>query len=105
VTSPWAQLVALAERERDLAAEGRWDEAAGAAAERVRRAAALPAPPPSARGDLERLRALQDELSARLQLARAAVVSELGALRRGRGAVRGYAAAAGPRAATVDGRG
>jgi hypothetical protein len=105
VTSPWAQLVALAEHERDLAEAGRWEEVAAAAAERVRRAAALPAPPMSARADLERLQALQDDLSARLQLARAVVVSELASLRRGRGAVRGYAAAVGPRAATVDDRG
>jgi Flagellar protein FliT len=103
--SPWAALVALAERERELASAGRWEELAAASAERSRVAAGLPAPPPSARGDLARLQALQDELSAVLQLARAAAARELAGLGRGRRAARGYAATTGPRAATVDGRG
>jgi hypothetical protein len=88
---PWQDLLARAERERELAAEGRWEELAEAGAERVRLAMALPAPSPEARPLLERLAEVQDELTAALIAARADTARELAALQHGRGAVRGYA--------------
>jgi hypothetical protein len=89
----YAELVALAERERDLAVAGRWEELAAASAERVSRAAALGTPGPGARPHLERLAALQRELLAKVAAARALTARELAELGRGRGAVRGYGAA------------
>jgi hypothetical protein len=93
VTAAWQDLLARAERELALAAEGRWEELAEAGAERVRLAVTLPPPSPEARPLLERLSEVQDELTAALVAARAETARELGALDRGRGAVRGYASA------------
>jgi flagellar protein FliT len=90
---PWATLLAKAEAERTLAAEGRWDELAASTAERVRLAAALGPAPQSARPVLEALAATQQQLTATLEQARAETVRELGSLSAGRGAVAGYAAA------------
>jgi hypothetical protein len=105
--APWAALADLAERELALARDGRWEELAACSDERVRRAAVLPAPPPQARAELDRLVACQEALVALLASARALTARELGALRRGRGAARGYAAAAATTApaGAVDGRG
>ena len=106
--APWAELADLAAAELALARAGRWDELAAASAERVRCAAVLGAPPEAARGELERLSALQDALLAVVATARNATARELRALRRRRGAARGYAAAAAhavPAASRVDGRG
>ena len=69
--APWQDLLARAERERTLAAEGRWEELAAAGAERARLALALPPPSPEARPLLERLAEVQDELTAALVAARA----------------------------------
>jgi hypothetical protein len=90
---PWSTLLAKAEAERVLAAEGRWEELAASTAERVRLAAALGPAPHSARPVLEALAATQEQLTTTLQHARAETVRELGSLRTGRGAVAGYAAA------------
>jgi hypothetical protein len=87
----WTELLELAERERGLAAEGRWDELVEATQERARRAMALPAPPAEARPVLERLAVVQDELQALLLAGREATLRELTELRRGQTAVRGYA--------------
>jgi hypothetical protein len=103
----WTALADLAEAELALAREGRWAELAACSDERVRRAAVLGAPPAEARGELTRLAALQDALLAVVATSRAGVVGELGRLRRGRGAARGYAAAAGQAAVSggvLDGR-
>ena len=62
----WEELLARAERERSLAAEGRWEELAAAGAERARVAMTLPPPSPEARPLLERLAQVQDELTAAL---------------------------------------
>ena len=67
----WEDLLARAERERTLAAEGRWEELAAAGAERARLAMTLPPPSPDARPLLERLAQVQDELTAALMTARA----------------------------------
>ena len=101
--APWAAIADLAETELALAREGRWDELAAYSDERVRRAAALGAPPVEARAELTRLAALQDALLAVVATSRAGVVQELGRLRRNRGAARGYAVATG-QVATSGGR-
>ena len=91
--NPWQDLLARAERELSLAREGRWEELAEAGAERVRLAAALPAPAPALRPLLEQLSAVQAQITSLLGAARAETARELGTLSRGRGAVRGYATA------------
>jgi hypothetical protein len=79
---PWTGLLARATAERQLAAEGRWEELAESTAERVRIAAALGPAPVGAKLALEALAVVQAELAA-----------TLAALPNARGAVAGYAAA------------
>jgi hypothetical protein len=98
----YEDLLARAEGELVLAAEGRWDELVQAGAERAALALSLPAAPPAARPVLERLAAVQADLTAALLTARAETLRELGTVRRGRGAVRGYAGAAAARGGWVD---
>jgi hypothetical protein len=93
---PWSALLARANAERTLAAEGRWDELAASTAERVRMAAALGPPPAGARLTLEALDVVQKELTATLETARAHTQRELAGLSTGRGAMAGYAAAQAP---------
>ena len=89
---PWSTLLARANAERTLAAEGRWDELAASTAERVALAATLGPAPRGARLTLEALAVVQQELTATLEYARAQTRRELGGLHTGRGAVAGYAA-------------
>jgi hypothetical protein len=98
----WSRLLALAQRERDLAAEGRWDELVEAGAERAAFAATLPPATSEARPYLDRLVVLQDELTALILAGRAETLRELSGVRRGQGAVRGYAGAAAARGGWVD---
>jgi hypothetical protein len=90
---PWTALLARATAERQLAAEGRWEELAQSTAERVRMAAALGPAPVSAKLVLEALAVVQAELTATLARARAQIAREIAALPNARGAVAGYAAA------------
>jgi hypothetical protein len=90
---PWTALLARATAERQLAAEGRWDELAESSAERVRIAAALGPAPVGAKLVLEALAVVQAELTATLASARAEIAREIAALPNARGAVAGYAAA------------
>ena len=90
---PWTALLARATAERQLAAEGRWEELAASTAERARMAAALGPAPRGARLVLEALAVVQQELTAALAQARAEAARELAALGQGRDAVAGYAAA------------
>jgi hypothetical protein len=90
---PWTALLARATAERQLAAEGRWEELAESTAERVRMAAALGPAPVGAKLVLEALAVVQAELTATLATARAQVAREIAALPNARGAVAGYAAA------------
>lgn len=90
---PWSALLARANAERRLAAEGRWEELAASTAERVRLAAALGPAARGARLTLEALAVVQQELTATLEHARAQTRRELAGLHTGRGAVAGYAAA------------
>ena len=69
--APWADLVPLAERELELALEGRWEEATEASTVRLEAALALGAPPAAARPHLERLLELQRLITAGLTVARA----------------------------------
>jgi hypothetical protein len=101
--APWAELADLAEAELALARQGRWEELAACADERVRRAAELGPPPEQARAELQRLAALQDALLALVASARSATLHELGTLRRRRATARGYAAAAPRPAGRIDG--
>jgi hypothetical protein len=102
--SAWSTAVELAERELALVRAGEWDLVAEVSAERARLRATLPTPGP--RAVLVRLSAVEAELIATLRAAREATVRELGSLRRGRGAVRGYAGASaiGPRIGYADHR-
>jgi hypothetical protein len=102
--SPYAELVALAERERDLIREGHFEEAAEVSSTRLQASLALGVPPADAREQLERLVALQAEITACLTAARAFTARKLGEMNRGRSAVRGYGAAMGSARSSVDGR-
>jgi hypothetical protein len=90
---PWSAILARANAERLLAAEGRWEELAESTAERVRLAATLGPAPRGARLVLEALAVVQEELTTTLETARAETQRELASLSTGRGAVAGYAAA------------
>jgi hypothetical protein len=89
--SPYAALVALAERERDLVAEGAFDRLEPLAAERAALIATFPPQaPPSARPALERAASLQMATSAALSAAVAETRQRLGAMDRTHHAVRAY---------------
>ena len=103
--APWAELVELAERERDIVVEGRWDELLAVSTHRLTAAAALGLPPACARPQLERLSELEREIHAGLSASRAFTLQKLGNMNRGSTAMRGYAGGyARPAATTVDGR-
>jgi hypothetical protein len=87
----WPDVLALAERELELARGGDIDALPAANAERVRLTSALGAAP---RPILERLVAVQRQIVVELTLARDEVARELRTLGRGRSAVRGYRASA-----------
>jgi hypothetical protein len=101
--SPYAQLLGLAERELELIRGGDIEALPAAIEQRAQIAATLGPPPASARADLERLQAVQQQIIVELTLAGAEIVRELGTLRRGRGAVEGYRFAAGQATGSVDG--
>ena len=104
--APWAELVTLAERERELIEQGRWDEAVTASAVRLEAAKALGAPPAEARPHLERLQGVQTQITASIASARAFTLQRLGGMQRSRTAVTGYLTAGhGTTASHVDGRG
>ena len=99
---PWSELVALAEREYELAASGCWDEVAELSGERLRRSLALGPAPASALPALERLARVQSQIDVAIQLAHASAAQELAGVRRGRTAVRGYGAGLAPAQSRVD---
>ena len=99
---PWSELVALAEREYELAESGRWEEVAVLSAERLRRSYTLGQAPASAQPALERLAHVQSQIDVALQLAHASASQELAGVQRGRTAVRGYGAGLAPAPSRVD---
>jgi hypothetical protein len=101
--SAWQELVVLAERERDLVREQRWDEVPAAAAALLGASEALGDPPAEARAQLERLVELQGEIQAGLSAGRAFTLQKLGNMERGATAMRGYGYTA-PAIPSVDGR-
>jgi hypothetical protein len=103
--APWAGLVTLAERERDLVRDGRWEEVPAASAQRLSAAQALGDPPAAARVHLERLVELEHEIHAGLSTGRAFTLQKLGKMERGQTALRGYRGGhPRPAATSVDGR-
>jgi hypothetical protein len=103
--APWAELVVLAERERDLAREGQWEEALAISTRRLSAAEALGDPPADARPHLKRLVELQAEITAGLTSGLAFTAGKLGRMERGRSALRGYGAAFETASSVIDGRG
>lgn len=99
----WQELVVLAERERDLVRDERWDEVPAAAAALLSASEALGDPPAEARPHLERLAELQGEIHAGLSAGRAFTLNKLGKMERGATAMRGYGYTA-PATPSVDGR-
>ena len=95
-----AGAVELAERERALVRAADWDMVAEVSAERARHVAGFPAL--AGAGDrvmLERLQALEKRALRGARARRAGrPCSELGSLRRGRGAMQGYGRVAAPSA-------
>jgi hypothetical protein len=89
--NPYAALVALAERERDLVADGAFESLEAVADERAALIATLPPQaPPSARPALERAAGLQMATSAALSAAVAETRQRLGAMDRTHHAMRAY---------------
>lgn len=95
MSDPYAELVALAEREWSLVCAGAWEQLPAIIAERrALMASAPPVAPPEAAADLHRLAELQSLVAAALAAGRTAAAGELARLHTGHGAVRGYAATA-----------
>ena len=96
-------MLALAERELEMVRGGDVEGLPAAIERRATLAATLGQAPGSARPVLERLAEVQEQIVVELTLAGAEIVRELGTLRRGRGAVAGYAFTNGPALGRVDG--
>jgi hypothetical protein len=99
--APWADLVALAERELELVRDGRWEEVPAASAQRLSAAQELGPPPGAAGPYLERLVELQAEIHAGLATGRAFTLQKLGNMQRGHDALRGYSGGPSRPAATA----
>jgi hypothetical protein len=95
VSDPYAMVAALAEAERDLALEGRYDELETVQARRAAVAAGLPArPPAAAEPHLRRAAAAQAQATAALTAAVRVARSQAVRIEHGRGAVAAYRPAA-----------
>ncbi len=89
---PYAAILELAERELQLARDGRIEDLRSLASEWDELTADLPAqPPPAARGPLERAAVLHERTSATLQCLREALLCDLRTTARASRAARGYA--------------
>jgi hypothetical protein len=104
---PYAELVALAERELEHARAGRWEDLARTSSARVELASTLGAPPASAEPHLRRLLALNERIVPLIASGRAFTGRKLATLRRGQRALSGYGATAtvAPAHSRVDGLG
>ena len=95
--APYAQLLSMAERERELIQAGAWDELVELGERRAAVAARLPARPPAeARHLLERTHMQVAANIEEMIAARRRTGEELGTLRRARTAWRSYAQDRGP---------
>jgi hypothetical protein len=102
---PYRELLEIAQRERELIREQRWEELSGLEPRRKQLMAVLPSPPPSgARALLEQVRDLVDANAASLATAIERTRDELVQLAHGRRAMHGYAGAPGAPARFVDER-
>jgi hypothetical protein len=100
---PYAELLALVEREHELVVQGAWEDLALLDARRREVLAALPVRPPrSAGAALRRATVLQARTNALLSAGVADLRTELGTLSQGRAAVRGYGGVPAPPAPRVD---
>jgi hypothetical protein len=89
--APYARLVEMCERERELIAAADWDAVVLLGGERAALAAGLPAQPPAgARSHLQRAEELGRVNAAALAAARATTVAELGQLRTVRQTIQAY---------------
>ena len=102
--TPWVELAELAQRERDIVVDGRWDELEAVSTHRLTAAAALGRPPAVARPHLQRIAELELEIHAGLSAGRAFTLQKLGNLSRGTTAMRGYAGGYARPAASVNSR-
>jgi hypothetical protein len=100
---PYAAIVAFAERELELARDGRIEDLRSLASEWDVLTAGLPAQPPaSARGALERASALHERTSATLMCLREAMLCDLRTTARASRAAHGYAGQGHRRVRRVD---
>jgi hypothetical protein len=100
---PYAAIVAFAERELELARDGRIEDLRSLASEWDALTADLPQrPPASARGALERAAALHERTSATLMCLREAMLCDLRTTARASRAAHGYAGESRHRARRVD---
>jgi hypothetical protein len=89
--APYAALRRIAERELELAAEGRYNEIAQLAGQREQVMRMLPqTPPPAAREMLERALTVQRRVTVELMRRREQVLLSLRRVERGTRAARGY---------------
>lgn len=90
-TAPYEAIVRLAERELELAGEGRYDEIAQLAHQRAQLLATLPTPPPSsARDPLERALMVQRRVTIELLRQQEEVLLGLRRVELSRRTARGY---------------
>jgi hypothetical protein len=90
-TAPYEAIVRLAERELELAGEGRYDEIAQLAHQRAQLLAALPTPPPlCARDALERALMMQRRVTIELLRRQEEVLLGLRRVELSRRTARGY---------------
>jgi hypothetical protein len=100
---PYTAILELAERELQLARDGRIEDLRSLAPQWEELTAGLPAqPPPAARGPLERATALHERTNATLQCLREALLCDLRTSERASRAARGYAGPTVPRAHRMD---
>jgi hypothetical protein len=100
--APYEALVALAEQERSLALDGRWDELSDLLARRAAVMGALPSiDPVAARPLLARALSAHAQAHAAMGAARAGLLDELGGAGRTRDAVAGYRSSTGAQGLSV----
>jgi hypothetical protein len=92
----WSALAEVVEGDLALARDGRWDELSASLADRPALLRGIPDATAADLPLLERVATAHGHVANELALAREGAARELGAVRRGRGAMTGYAAVSGP---------